>query len=274
MLHEKIYLREGDDSITLTTYVADHRYEARPAMLVLPGGGYCYCSDREAEPIAMAFLARGYNCFVLDYSVEEKAKFPRPLVDAALAMRCIRRNAERFNIDPSRVFAVGFSAGGHLCALLGSLWDADVLYKEIPDLERGEARPTGTILAYPVISAHVRTHQVTFRRISGVTQPTLDDLLPYSIDDLISEKSAPIFVFHTATDDCVPVENSIALMMALAKKNIPFAARIYPKGQHGFSLANRQTWVGQENCLIPDAESWVDDTAAWMETIPSTEPLA
>jgi acetyl esterase/lipase len=273
MLHETIFLREGDDTITLTTYVADHRYEKRPAMLVIPGGGYCYCSEREAEPIAIAFMAKGYNCFVLNYSVEGKAKFPRPLVDAALAMKCIRRNAEKFNIDTSRMFAVGFSAGGHLCALLGSLWDADILYKEIPDLEKGEARQTGTILAYPVISAHVRTHQVTFMRISGTTEPKVENFLPYSIDDLVSEKSAPIYVFHTATDTCVPVENSIALMMALAKKNIPFAARIYPQGQHGFALANRQTWVGQEGCLIPDAESWVDDTAAWMATVPSTEPL-
>ena len=265
MLHETIYLREGDSAITLTTYVGDHRYEKRPAMLVIPGGGFC--SDREAEPIALAYLAHGYNCFVLNYSLEEKAKFPRPLVDAAQAMKCIRRNAERFNIDPARVFAVGFSAGGHLCGLLATLWDADILYKEIPDLEKGEARPTGAILAYPVISAHVRTHQWTFRRISGIMEPTVEDLLPYSIDDLVSDTTPPLFIFHTATDTCVPVENSIALMMSLAKKNIPFAARIYPAGQHGFALANRQTWVGEEGCLIPDAECWVDDTAAWMETI-------
>ena len=108
---------------TLTCYVQDItaiENKLRPAMLVLPGGGYCFVSPREGEPIAQAYLARGYHAFVLDYSVFP-ARFPVALREAAMAMAYIRGNAEAFAIR--KVAAVGFSAGGHLCGTLGMMYD-------------------------------------------------------------------------------------------------------------------------------------------------------
>ena len=177
MLHKTIYLRQDDADIKLTTYIADERRVLRDAILVIPGGGYGQiCDDREGEPIALAFLAQGLNAFVLHYSIGKKAKFPRPLVDASLAMQHIREHAEEYGIDPRRVFAVGFSAGGHLCASLGSLWNSDMLKEALPEMPYGINRPTGTILCYAVLSATVATHPGSFYNILGTTTPSEEEL--------------------------------------------------------------------------------------------------
>lgn len=267
MKHETIFLRGDDRDITLTTYIADERRLRRDAMLVIPGGGYSnVCSDREGEPIAFAFLARGFNCFVLRYSIGEKARFPRPLCDASLAMQHIRENAEAYNIDPRRVFAVGFSAGGHLCGALGSLWNAPEVRAALPDMPEGINRPTGTVLCYPVLIASMPTHAGTFDRLSG-GDPAIKER--YSIDHCISSDTAPAFFMHTADDACVPVRNSLLTMAAMSDKGISFDGRIYPHGPHGLALADFQTALGCAEQDVPEAAHWVEDAVAWTRTVPS-----
>ena len=133
MKTEVINLCPEKSNATLTTYIANDEPELmmppRIALLICPGGGYHWLSDREAEPIAKTFFGAGMNCFVLRYSLNEKACFPQPLVEASLAMKHIRENAEKYNIDPERVFVIGFSAGGHLAASLGTLWHKDYVYE-------------------------------------------------------------------------------------------------------------------------------------------------
>ena len=123
MKHERIYLNDQERSY-IDTYIADSK-AIRPAMLVIPGGGYCVvCGDREGEPIALDFFAKGYNAFVLNYRVGRVDDvFPKQLLDAGAAMVYIRNHAEEFGIDPRRVFAVGFSAGGHLCGSIATMYD-------------------------------------------------------------------------------------------------------------------------------------------------------
>ena len=270
MIHNIIPLRQDDPAVTLTTYLADERRVVRDAILVIPGGGYsCVCSDREGEPIALSFLARGLNAFVLHYSVGEKAKFPRPLVDASLAMQYIREHAEEFCIDPNRVFAVGFSAGGHLCASLGSLWNMPELKEELPNMPYGINRPTGTILCYAVLSANVNTHAGTFKNATGKKEPTKEELDRYSIELCIHEGTAPAFFMHTYEDPVVPIENALITMMAMKQKSIPFAARIYPRGVHGIALSTPFTSFGDPRLEPADAARWVDDATEWMRTCPS-----
>lgn len=106
----------------ITAYIADVKNPVRDAMLVIPGGGYgCVCSDREGEPIALAFVARGMNAFVLHYTVKPPHKYSA-LAEASLAVAHIKENAEEYSINPERVFVSGFSAGGHLAGSLGTLW--------------------------------------------------------------------------------------------------------------------------------------------------------
>lgn len=270
MLHKIIPLREDDARVTLTTYVADYTGICRDALLVIPGGGYgCVCSDREGEPIALAFLARGYNCFVLHYSVGADAKFPRPLADASLAMQYIREHAEEFGINADRVFAVGFSAGGHLCASLGTFWNSAELRAALPEMKEGVNRPTGTILSYAVLSASIPTHYGSFYNILGTKSPTEEELRRYSVELSVGEQTSPAFIWHTEDDPVVPVGNAFVMMQALAAHKIPFASHIFPHGPHGLALANKLTAQGNPAQINPEAEKWVEEADAWMQTVPS-----
>ena len=121
-----------------------------PAVLILPGGAYSWVSPREAEPVAMRFLSRGFTCAILNYSCAP-ARFPVALREAAMAMGFLREQADRLHIDPEKVAALGFSAGGHLCGTLGTLYDAP----EVADVAPAAMiRPDALVLCYPVSAAH------------------------------------------------------------------------------------------------------------------------
>lgn len=264
------YLRQDNKKVTLTCYLHDESPEmpgvVRDAMLVIPGGGYRACSDREAEPVAMQYLAAGFNAFVLRYSVNEDAKYPAPLVDASLAMKYIRENAAEFNIDPKRVFAVGFSAGGHLCAALGTFWNAPFLHEAV-ELEYGINRPTGTILCYPVVTWDNYAHHDSFYAISATREPTREQLDLFSIDKHVSEETVPAFFFHTADDNVVPVQNSLLLAKAMADKGIKFEMYIYPTAPHGSSICTKETANGYEPWMVPELGKWVEMSVKWTQTI-------
>ena len=166
MIRETVKLMPGRDEVYLDYYGNDDRSEVANAMLVIPGGGYgAVCSDREGEPIALSYLTKGINAFVLHYSVGSEIKDPLdPLTEASLAMLHIRANAQKYNIDPARVFAVGFSAGGHLAGSLGTLWNDAELQARLPEAGDGN-RPTGVVLCYPVISSSNIGHMGSFSNL-------------------------------------------------------------------------------------------------------------
>lgn len=255
---------------TLTAYIAgaeeDMKYNyKRKAILICPGGAYAFCSNREGEPIAESFLAAGYNAFVLDYSVHNKnekgKKFPGQLVEAAMAMKFIRDNSEKFKIDPDYVFVIGFSAGGHLAASLGTLYNSKYVTDAV-EMPENYARPTGMILAYPVISSGEYAHRGSFDNILFDEKDSEEARAKVSIENCVTKDTVPAFVWHTREDTTVPVENSIILAGALAKENIPFELHIYPYGGHGASLSNRI--VGWNN---PTISAWFGDALRWMDTI-------
>ncbi len=264
MIHTTIQLRPDDPNVTLTAYVQNEAWKKRDAILVIPGGGYsCICEDREGEPIALAYAARGVNAFVLKYSIGEKAKFPRPLVEASMAVAYIRDHAEEFHIDPERVFCVGFSAGGHLAASLGTLWHLPEIYEET-GMEYGHNRPTGMVLCYPVLSSATRTHPDTFRRATGSENPTAEEMRKYSVEHNIDERTVPAFFMHTSNDQAVPVENSLIVAMKMAEKGMKFELHVYPDGPHGVGLGDWQTSQGNTAWVDEKIERWVDDSIYWM----------
>ena len=155
MIFDRIKLGIGNGELEI---YRGNELKNAPAILVIPGGGYgCVCADREGEPIALAFLARGYNAFVLHYSVGKDAPINCPLAEASAAMAYIRRNAESLGVNPEKVYAVGFSAGGHLCGSLGILWHRDEIIEKA-GITYGENRPTAVVLQYPVITAFGKAH--------------------------------------------------------------------------------------------------------------------
>ncbi|MDY4976281.1 MAG: alpha/beta hydrolase [Clostridia bacterium] len=272
MIYQKIPLSQTDPEFFLEVYAADQVGTLiRDALLVIPGGGYsCVCSDREGEPIALAFLARGLNAFVLHYSVGEKAKFPRPLLQASVAMDYIKAHAQEFHINPERVFACGFSAGGHLCASLGTMWHLPEIYQEA-GTPFGSNRPKGMLLIYPVISASVATHMPSFYRILGTETPTRQELEQYSMERQVGEHTVPAFLVHTASDQVVSVENTLVMADALARYNIPFEVHIYPQGNHGVALANEITCRDEPELCIPAVANWVDQAVEWINQCLSPE---
>ncbi len=230
--------------VTLAAYILDDSKEmpnwhSRPAMLVIPGGAYKFCSDREAEPIAIAFAAKGWNTFVLRYSIGQgRAKFPRPLNDAEEALETIINRAEEWHIDTKRIAAIGFSAGGHLTAALSAM---------------GRIRPTAAVLCYPCI----------LEKMGEI----LADPIP-GIDKEVDDKTPPTFIVSSREDSCVPTENSLRYADALDKAGIDFEMHIYGKGYHGFSLANDVVYSTRE--LVDyniHMEGWFDLCIAWFRKI-------
>ena len=269
MLQERVFLDPADERVYIDVYVANNRIFLHDAILVIPGGGYSQvCTDREGEPIALSYLARGFNCFVLNYRVGA-VPYPSQLIDASRAILHIRENAEKYSIDPKRVFAVGFSAGGHLAGSLAIFHnDSDVL--SALGITEGENRPNGVVLAYPVVSAMYPTHRGSFINLMGGKEfqdITDDEKRKLSLELHVSDKSAPAFVWHTAEDTVVPPYGSLALVEEYVKAGVPVKFNLYPYGRHGIALANKITEFGNPLTIQPLAEGWVDDSIAFFNTL-------
>lgn len=266
---ETVQLFEEKPNVTLTSYIAGTSSEMpfnnkRKAVLVIPGGGYGFCSDREGEPIAQYYLAMGFNTFVLQYSIHANGKnatWPAPLMDASAAMKYIRDHAEEFHIDSDYVFVVGFSAGGHLAAALGTLWSDDEIERAL-GFAKGYNRPTGMILSYPVISGGEYAHRGSFDNILSERKDEPEARAELSLENRVTENTVPAFIWSTRPDTTVPVQNSLLFALALADKDIPFEMHIYPKGGHGASLGN--AIVGSN---LHSISGWIDDSIRWMNGI-------
>ncbi len=266
MRYEKISLIEGKDDVYLEVFVPERIGEfVRDALLVIPGGGYgSVCSNREGEPIALSFVAKGFAAFVLHYSVGEKAKFPQPLIEASLAVKYIKDHAKEYFINPDRVFACGFSAGGHLCASLGTMWHLPEVY-EGAGIPYGSNKIKGMLPIYPVISGIVAgTHSASFRNILGKTEPTEEELKRYSLELRVDEHTVPAFLMHTAKDQSVSVANSLVFARALTDHGIRCELHIFPEGPHGVALANEITECDNPDWVNQNTAKWVDMAAAWM----------
>ena len=270
MRHERIFLNENDSRVYIDTYVANIA-DKRDAMLVIPGGAYAgVCTGREGEPIALDFVAKGYNAFVLNYRVgREGDVFPCQLIDAASAMVYIRENAEKLHVNPERVFAVGFSAGGHLCGSLATMF----AYPEVKAVfgERYKmVRPTGAVLSYPVTVIDGKTHVGSFTNLLGKPQCdfTEADAEKVSLERAVSAAASPMFIWHTAEDTVVPVGGSLRLAMALTEAGVPYKLSVYPYGPHGVALATKITRGDNDAWVQKTAESWKSEADEWIKTLP------
>ena len=203
----------------LTVYARTESKEikkrVRPAMLIFPGGGYGMLSDREGEPVALKYLNNGFCSFVLSYSI--KTAYPAPLIEAMLAVRYIRENADEYGVDKNKVCAIGFSAGGHLAGLLATVKDGEAA---LLNLKREQITPDAIILSYPVVTMGEYTHGGTRCNITGEEVALYGKL---SVEKRVDKTTTPAFIWHTYEDNCVPVENALMLADAYRRKQIPYA---------------------------------------------------
>lgn len=271
MNNKRVYLKDENKNVYLDTYIADgvdRDNSKKKAILIIPGGGYTHvAADREGEAVALAFIAYGFQAFVLNYSVKREAVFPEQLIEASLAIKHIKDNAEEYKIDPMSVFVMGFSAGGHLAASLGTLWHIPQIYNAI-DMPFGYNKPTGILPIYPVITGDEScSHKDSFRNLFGTDNPTEEQLKQGSLELHVDERTSPAFLMHTSNDNAVPVENSLRFATALARNGLSFELHIYPKGPHGIALANKVTSVGNKINEDEEIAKWVQSAVKWMERI-------
>ncbi len=266
MLYKTIKLSEKYPGASLTTYVSDDTSELnmprRRAVVVCPGGGYRFLSNREAEPIVKMFFAAGLNVFLLRYTVGPEAANYAPLIEASLAIKHIRENADEYNIDPAYVFICGFSAGGHLAASTGTLWNIPEVTAELGNAPENINRPTGMILCYPVI---MYTHKGSFHNLCGTTEPSDEQINRFSLEKHVSPQTPPAFIWHTFTDKTVIVENSLVFAQKLRENDVPFELHIFPDGCHGLSLANDETCSQKANLIVPHVQCWIDLAIRWVK---------
>lgn len=267
MTVERHELRE-DGSAYFVSYIQETSGElpnsyAKPAVIVCPGGAYCCCSDREAEPVALEFLTRGFNAFVLRYSVGDHAAYPNSLVDLSKTIRIIRAHAEEWHIKKDQIAVCGFSAGGHLVASLATLWnDAEVQQKA--GCTNNENEPNGVMLIYPVISmgefTHGQTRDTLLQGYDGVRKEMIEKL---SCERNVGPHTPPAFIAHTYADNAVPVENALLFASAMAKADRPFDLHIFQEGYHGLALANQNTYTNVD-MLNQDFYQWVELGCKWL----------
>ncbi|MDC7241593.1 MAG: alpha/beta hydrolase [Spirochaetales bacterium] len=237
----------------------------KPCILICPGGGYTRTSPREAEPVAMAYNREGFHALILHYRVAPH-RHPQPLLDLSNTMALLRQNAGDLGVDPERIAVCGFSAGGHLTASLGVFWDREYLQNGICS-SPGLNRPDALILSYPVITSGEHAHRGSFENLLG-EEAAPSDLEKMSLEKQAGPQTPPCFIWHTADDQAVPVENSLLFAGALRKKDIPFELHIYPSGPHGLSLATKETDESEDGSMtIPHVAGWLDLSARWFRTL-------
>lgn len=265
MIYKTIALSEKYPGATLTTYVTDNPNELscppRRAIIVCPGGGYHFLSEREAEPIVKAYFAAGFNVFLLRYTVGQGAANYAPLIQASLAIKHVREHAAEYDIDPNYVFITGFSAGGHLAGSTGTLWKLPQVRAALGDAPENINRPTGMILCYPVIYYN---HRRSFWNLCGTETPTEEEIARFELHRHVTPETPPTFLWHTFPDKTVDVNNSLLFASALRENGVPFELHIYPEGPHGLSLCNKETWSNRENMLMPHAAGWIDLAINWI----------
>lgn len=230
-------LDKSGDSPSLTCYYHNDpetldKYPRR-AILIMPGGGYSIVSAREAEPVAIEFYNRDFTVFVLRYSVAPGSRYPAQLIEAACAADFIRKNADRFGIVKDKLFAMGFSAGGHLAGSLANLHEsASALYGK-----KLYCRLNGIALCYPVINDETG-YDGSHRTLMGEAYEKMPKEL--KLDLSVKKDNPPAFLWHTAADDVVPSVNSLLYAAALAKYRIPYELHVFPVGGHGLSTCDSE----------------------------------
>ena len=230
----------------------------RPAIIICPGGAYAFCSARETDPPAIAFLNMGFQVFLLRYPVGKRAGEKRPLFALASAIKLVREYADEWQTDPNRIAVIGFSAGGHLAASLGVHWNDPLLAEYCHVQDSRILRPDAMILAYPVITAGPYAHRESIETVSrGCRESNY-----WSLETQVDEQTPPTFLWHTMDDGCVPVENSFLFAESLHKHRVACECHFFQSGPHGLSVATNEVASPSKN-----VHEWIHLCQNWLTSI-------
>ncbi|PBJ09244.1 alpha/beta hydrolase [Flavobacterium sp. ACN6] len=240
---------------TLSIFIPKNAKPNQTAVIICPGGGYMHLAfDKEGTKVAEWFNSLGIVAFVLKYRLPNdlimKNKNVGPLQDAQEAVRYVRQNAAKLNIDPNKIGILGFSAGGHLASTLSTHYD-DKVYESAFKVS---ARPDFSLLIYPVVSMENKiTHKGSQTNLLG-NNPSQDLIDFYSNEKKVTSKTPPAFLIHATDDTVVIPENSINYYLALKNNGITAELHLYEKGGHGFGLGVNDT-----------SKFWTRDCVEWLK---------
>lgn len=245
-----------EDIPTLTAFPASDPTGA--AVIICPGGGYEHLQmEKEGNRIAHWLNGHGITAFILKYRLGSNGyRHPAMLNDVARAVRTVRAKAADWRVDPNRIAVMGFSAGGHLASTIITHFDDGNPDSDDP-VERVSSRPDLGILCYPVITMKVATHGGSKRNLLG-ENPAEELVELLSNEEQVRENTPPTFIWHTANDDIVPVENALLFAQALAAKRIPFALHVFECGPHGMGLGENPHEAGRSH-------PWADALLHWLK---------
>ena len=234
-------------------------------MLLCPGGAYAYTSDREAEPMALAFLAKGFNAAILRYSCAP-AVYPTSLLELGRSVLLIREHASEWEVDENAIIIEGCSAGGHLAASYCCFWKKDLVSNALlsgkDESEKEKLRPNGLMLCYPVITSGKFAHHGSIENLLGDRYEYMKEDM--SLENQVNADVPKTFLWHTFTDESVPVENSLLFATALRENNINTELHIFPEGGHGLALANKLTLSNGGNEDFPSVALWTELATNWL----------
>lgn len=243
--------------------------EKRPAMLILPGGYYFYCSEREADPVAVRFSQKGYQTFILEYSCGKESEYPQPLLDVAEAVEYIKENAEEFLVDSDNITLAGFSAGGHLALTYGSSFFREE-FQELTGKKEEELKITQIIAAYPVANLNaLHSHAMSLSE---------DEQSKYHVGEMFvnyEERRDPIklidkrvprtFIYTTLGDALIPASDTVEYVRAALEKGMDLEFHLYNKGSHGLSTGDDLANYGRD--YPRRVGSWVELAFEWLEDL-------
>lgn len=247
----------GHPEATLEGYLLDceltlGQHTARPAIVVCPGGGYLYCSPREAEPVALRYAAKGFHAFILRYSTGFDAAGFSPLQEVSWVIGHLRENAAQWHIDPEKIATCGFSAGGHLALAAGLL---------------GEHKPNAMILGYPAVTIpNYPGVNFMLQLLTGRKEVTQEDAAYYSLANHITEAAPPVFLAATAEDALSPF-GALTVANAYSKLGKPYELHMFQHGPHGYSLADETSADGSTKMLNPSFAQWHQLSVDWLYRI-------
>ena len=243
----------GEFVPTMEIYTLDTD-KAIGAVVICPGGGYAHRAPHEGKDIALRFNKLGFHAFVIQYRVSPN-RFPSPQQDVFRAIKLVRANADKWKVKSDKIAVCGFSAGGHLAASSGTVFD-EVEFTVGDASDVCSQVPNALILCYPVITYGEHMHEGSFKNLLG-EEKSKELGKNYSLDKRITAQTPPTFLWHTAEDQAVPVENSLLFALELQRHKVPFELHVFPKGRHGLGLG-----VDDD---IPELRVWPDLCATWLK---------
>lgn len=228
--------------------------EVRPLIVVCPGGGYTHFGALEQASIALKFNAMGFHAVVLTYRIAP-VRFPDPTLDLLRTIKIIRKNASLWHVDPERIAALGFSAGGHL-ALSAAVYHGKFEACAGDDADKYSGRPDALILCYPAISANLEfgNHNLGKVLAGGVADEEIRQAA--SLENFVDENCPPTFIWQTANDGAVNYRNALIFAGKLWELKVKCSLHIFPEGPHGRGLAEE----------FSDLKQWPDLAGEFLRT--------